>query len=487
MQKFSKTDRIIFLMIGVLLFAGAFFTQDKAYAYGECSEYGIWATYDYLSGGCKCMSGYVFGKDFLGQTTCVSGDSVCHDKYGYNSRYDSLSSSCECSYGYVFGKDLIGRTQCISEDQSCKNQYGFNARSTFGGKCECGYGYGFSENSLGKTECVRLDSICEDKYGYNAEYDTLSDTCSCRSGYELTRVSYGSGLECKSCSSKYGIHSSYSYIGKKCECDSGYTLNDSNQCVEKQNNVYFTLKELDTDERKAIIKSDYDYRYYLISYNSGCYSSSFRRYLNHQIVVNLGTDFDLDTWDKIVLQDDNEVCDITRVERADSGTTLEPEEEESFYFIPKPSVTVPPQPIRSLVAPAPKVKKEFQFDEAKKKSFETKLSGEVNTSAALRKCPSTTECDVVRYFNPKTKVDILGSYNNEEWYQLNVMGAEPVLSGWMHSSIVNKIVIQEIKPQPTKQVENTNKISEANIADGEIQENMPWYKKVFGFFSNLFK
>jgi len=69
MQKFSKTDRIIFLMIGVLLFAGAFFTQDKAYAYGECSEYGIWATYDYLSGGCKCMSGYVFGKDFLGQTT----------------------------------------------------------------------------------------------------------------------------------------------------------------------------------------------------------------------------------------------------------------------------------------------------------------------------------------------------------------------------------------------------------------------------------
>ena len=96
-------------------------------------------------------------------------------------------------------------------------------------------------------------------------------------------------------------------------------------------------------------------------------------------------------------------------------------------------------------------------------------------------------CDVVRYFNPKTKVDILGSYNNEEWYQVNVMSVEPVLSGWMHSSIVNKIVIQEIKPQPTKQVENTNKISETNVADGEIQENMPWYKKVFGFFSNLFK
>ena len=444
MQKFSKTDRIIFLMIGVLLFAGAFFTQEKAYAYGECSEYGIWATYDYLSGGCKCMSGYVFGKDFLGQTTCVSGDSVCHDKYGYNSRYDSLSSSCECSYGYVFGKDSIGRTQCVSPD-----------------------------------------SICTDQLGYNARYNSLYDKCECRSGYVISggRCTDGDTV----CHAKHGLYSSYDDLSNSCECDSGYTFNDSNQCVEKQNNVYFTLKELDTDERKAIIKSDYDYRYYLISYNSGCCSSSFRRYLNHQIVVNLGTDFDLDTWDKIVLQDDNEVCDITRVERADSGTTLEPEEEESFYFIPEPSVTVPPQPIRSLVAPAPKVKKEFQFDEAKKKSFETKLSGEVNTSAALRKCPSTMGCDVVRYFNPKTKVDILGSYNNEEWYQVNVMSVEPVLSGWMHSSIVNKIVIQEIKPQPTKQVENTNKISETNVADGEIQENMPWYKKVFGFFSNLFK
>src|SRR3989338_8012040 len=67
----------------------AFFLPSNSQAYGECSDYGIWATYDYLSGNCKCMSGYVFGKDIFGETTCVYGNTVCHDKYGYNSRYNS--------------------------------------------------------------------------------------------------------------------------------------------------------------------------------------------------------------------------------------------------------------------------------------------------------------------------------------------------------------------------------------------------------------
>ncbi len=298
------------------------FIPKPSQSYGDCSEYGFWATYDYLSGGCKCMSGYVFGKDILGNTTCVSGNSVCYDKYGYSSRYDSLTNSCECSYGYVFGKDSIGRTQCISENQACQNQYGYNSRSTYGGKCECS------------------------------------------SGYEFTQKSYGSGLECQSCFSKYGIHSSYDYLGKQCGCDDGYTLKNGT-CVEKQNNVYFTLKELDTDNKEAIIRSDYDLRYYFIKYNSGCYASSFRRYLNDKIVVNLGTDFDLDRWDKIVLQDDNETCDITYREKVDSSFTLEEPQENAdvqVYFknlfqtqTPAPQIN-DFKPIKTPPAPALDVK-----------------------------------------------------------------------------------------------------------------------------------
>ena len=175
-------------------------------------------------------------------------------------------------------------------------------------------------------KCKDADDVCQDKIGYNSSYNSLSDKCECDTGYELTLKSLG-GLECKRCSSKYGIHSSYSYLQKKCECDSGYTLDDQNQCVEKQNNVYFKLIELDTDNKKAVIKSEYDNRYYSVEYRSGCYDSSFRRYVNKQIVVNLGTDFDLDVDDKIVLQDDDEICEIRSREKVDADFTLFPEED----------------------------------------------------------------------------------------------------------------------------------------------------------------
>jgi len=279
MKNFLKNNLLLSILI--LISISTFFSfsnHSQAYSLG-CSEYGM--AYEDYSGYCKCMSGYVMGKS-LGNPYCVSGSSVCYDKYGYSSSYDSLSSSCECSYGYVFGKDSIGRTRCISETDSCQSQYGYNSRSTYGGKCECSYGYIFNDSK----KCEYGNTVCSREHGIYASYDSLSN---------------------------------------KCVCDSGYTIDDSNQCVKKQNNVLFTVKELDTDAKKAIIKSDYDYGYYLISYNAGCYANSFKRYLNHQIVVNLGTDFYLDTWDKIVLQDDDETCDITRKEKVEPKKPVIPE------------------------------------------------------------------------------------------------------------------------------------------------------------------
>jgi len=121
---------------------------------------------------------------------------------------------------------------------------------------------------------------------------------------------------------------------KKCECMSGYTLDDDNQCVKKQNNVYFRLIELDSDNNRALIKSEYDNKYYSIVYKSGCYSYSFKRYLNKQIVVNLGTDFFINKGDKIVLQDDNELCEIKDFEKVDSSFSFNKEKESSFFGAP---------------------------------------------------------------------------------------------------------------------------------------------------------
>ncbi|MDP3013444.1 MAG: hypothetical protein Q8M92_04325, partial [Candidatus Subteraquimicrobiales bacterium] len=204
------------------------------------------------------------GTDYLGKEACVSANLECTDDLGYGGQYNILNNTCECRYGYLLS----------------------------GGKC------------------VSESSYCSNLLGLMSSYNSLTNKCECMSGYEMTLKKFSSGLECVRCSKKYGLYSSYNTLTKKCECDDKYTLDDNNQCVEKQNNVYFKLKEVDIDNKRAVIKSEYDNKYYLVEYRSGCYSTSFKRYINQQIVVNLGTDFNLDRDDKIVLQDDNEVCEI---------------------------------------------------------------------------------------------------------------------------------------------------------------------------------
>lgn len=282
----SNSNQVIIIgcmvVLGIIISFFAPYKNAQSYTIG-CSEYGIMA-YEF-GGYCKCMSGYVMDS-FLGKPYCVSGDSVCQDDYGYGAQYDSLTSKCKCKYGYIFGNDILGRTKCITTTEYCNN-----------------------------------------KYGFGSSYNSLSDSCECLSGYELSLKSFGSGLQCTSCFSKYGLHSTYNYLSKTCECSSGYTLNDQNQCVEKQNNVYFTLKELKTDSNEAIIRSDYDLQYYHVTYGIGCLSSAFNRYLNSKIVVNLGTDYNLDVLDKIVLKNDSETCSIISKEKVTSSFTLFPKTE----------------------------------------------------------------------------------------------------------------------------------------------------------------
>ena len=237
------------------------------------------------------------------------------------------------------------------------SDYGYAVYEDINGYCQCNSGYVWGTNYLGEPYCVSGNSYCSDNYGYNSTYNSLNDSCECRSGYELSKTY--SGLECKSCYSKYGLHSSFSYLNDSCECDDGYTLKDGN-CVEKQNNVYFYLKELDTSNRQIVVKSNYDNNYYLVDYSMfGCYSWSFGDYLNKNIVINLGTDFDLERGDKIVLYDDNETCDIQRVEKVNSSFTLfeEEEEEEPVYFY---SNTVPTYQQNINTSPIPNIEKKVE-------------------------------------------------------------------------------------------------------------------------------
>lgn len=293
----KQINNLVFISVLFLVFSlfSSSTNETKAYSSG-CSQYGTFAYSDGL-GYCKCMSGYVMGKNFMGSSYCISGSSYCYNKYGYGSEYDYLSGYCKCSSGYKIQTDNFGNEECIS-----KSQY------------------------------------CRDKLGLSSRFNSLTDKCECNSGYELSVKTYGSGLECKSCFSKYGLHSSYNYLTDKCECDDGYKLDEDNKCVEKQNNVYFLLKELDTNNKQAIIKSEYDYNNYLITYRYGCYDFSIKRYLNNNIVVNLGTDFDVDIGDKIVLYDDDETCEIRKVKKVSFNYSLEIEDEFYISYLTTPIV-----------------------------------------------------------------------------------------------------------------------------------------------------
>jgi hypothetical protein len=47
------------------------------------------------------------------------------------------------------------------------------------------------------------------------------------------------------------------------------------------------------------------------------------KYEEKLLVVNLGTNLTLDNWDKIVLQDDNQICSIISREVVDDDYTLQ--------------------------------------------------------------------------------------------------------------------------------------------------------------------
>lgn len=260
-------------LIIIFAFFGTLFAFNSK-AYYDCSEYGPYA-YSTGSGYCKCMTGYVWDTQYDGSKICSSGFLKCTEDYGLMTTYDSYSGQCKCLSGYIFDNDMFGNKKCISKD-----------------------------------------SYCDNKFGYNSRYNSLSDECECNYGYELSIKTYGTGYECKSCSVKYGSHSSYNSSLKQCECDNGYTLKDG-ECVEKNNSAYFLLKEADDNKREAIIESNYTNTCYYIKYGSDCRSYGIHRYVNHDIVINMGKDFYVDVADWLVLQDDDEACSLTNVKTID--------------------------------------------------------------------------------------------------------------------------------------------------------------------------
>lgn len=238
----------------------------------------------------------------------------CYTDYGVYAR-DNYNWTCSCIQWYHFENKYWLWTQCV-KDPSCYELYGFWAKDNYNWTCSCRDWYVWWTDFLWNKKCVDADQSCRDQYWYWAE-DAWWWYCKCSSSYTWSTDILGN-KECVTCTIKYWIYAKYNFLTSSCECKDWYTLGDNGKCVEKQNNVYFFLKELDNNE--AIIYNNYNKLTYLISYWAWCIS--MRKYENKLIVINLWTDFTLDTRDTIVLPDDDQTCSITSKELVDDTYTL---------------------------------------------------------------------------------------------------------------------------------------------------------------------
>ncbi len=139
------------------------------------NQLGYESQYNILNNTCECNSGYI-----IQGGTCVNANNYCWNNFGYGSEFNSLSKQCECSSGYQFDSSS---EQCVSAATYCENTYGSHAESDYAGVCKCQYGYVLNST---KDTCISGDDYCQAAFGNYATYDSLSNTCGCQDGYEMT-------------------------------------------------------------------------------------------------------------------------------------------------------------------------------------------------------------------------------------------------------------------------------------------------------------
>lgn len=246
----------------------------------------------------------------------------CSQTYGFGA-VDNFDGTCSCMAGYVWGVDVLWKRACVNADQKCSEEFWLGAKSDGNGYCSCKSGYVRSKNYLWKDQCVSAYGECL-KIS-NSDFDFISQTCSCKKGYREDKDFLGN----KTCvDTSWEIRSAcfrmdnteYDPITNTCNCREGYIVKKDisgyEKCVEKERSVYFTLKEVEWD--KALLYSPYEKKNYKVELWSCLFLD---KYLNKNIVINIGTDRKLNKWDYLVQQDDDRTCSIIEVESVDSVYT----------------------------------------------------------------------------------------------------------------------------------------------------------------------
>lgn len=273
------------LLLMIILFLIALSGINNLNAYWETCywKYGFWATSDF-NGNCYCKDWYHFEKQSITWNLKCVEDPSCSDTYWMWSR-ENYNWKCECYTWYYFWKDMFWKTQCIKKP-TCSDTFGYWAKENYSWKCECKYWYTWWDKNW-KDYCVDWDNLCTDKYWYNTSFNDNT---------------------------------------KSCECKDWYTLKDW-ECEEKHNSAYFFLVEYSDDTKETIVKSFTTQQTYLLKLRYTTWLYKAKKFVNKKIVINMGTDWDIDKYDKFILNDDTiyfyeVVTDIISVKKVDDNYTL---------------------------------------------------------------------------------------------------------------------------------------------------------------------
>lgn len=436
---------------------------------------------------------FVFNAEVVFASSCtqIGNTTYCDDGTSYNQIGNTIYGSDGSSY------NQIGNTTYGNDGSSC-NQIG---NTTY---CSDGTSYNQIGNTIYGSDGSSYNQIGNTTYGSgntystcpaNSSKDSLTGKCSCDYGYS---VNY-SKTSCVYTGTTYTAPTtptcplnSYANSSGKCTCNYGYVVSASGSSCVYQGSTYSNTPTYSATQNTCPINShtsatdstmcQCDAGYQPNATKDGCSLAPIKS--NTQVCQgSFGINVD---WDgtKAANGDLNCNCKAGYIWNAGRSACILPPAIPT-PTPPKISTPTASQTETKPVTPTPPAKKEFLIDDAKIKNYNVELLGETNTSATLRKCPSTSHCDVLRYYVEGVQVKILGDYNNEEWYKIIVIDTKQ--EGWMHSSIVDKVALQEANPQTDELKESDGKFHEEIPVSEKTQKDAPWYKKVFGFFSNLFK
>lgn len=133
-----------------------------------------------------------------------------------------------------------------------------------------------------------------------------------------------------------------------------------------------------------------------------------------------------------------------------------PEAPKPTYTYPTPQVQVPIVQVAPVTAEAtPVVQKSFTLDITKVNPYEIGKAkpAVLKVAAAFRDCPST-QCKVIRYYSEDAQVNVVGEYNNKEWYNVQAKDDKRnILDGWMHNSV---LTLPEISKEKDSESTSTN-------------------------------